>query len=117
MTKTKIRIDAVKGRGVYAEEPVKKGAAIEDCHLIVMDFDHIAGVLERYVFDFGPKKVALALGNGSLYNHSDRPNAKCWMDTRKKILSFKALRPIQVGEEITINYGYTKEDRKRFQII
>lgn len=117
MKKTKIKVNTVKGRGVYADEPIVKGEVIELCHLIVMDFDDVGGVMERYVFDFSPKKVALALGNGSLYNHSDRPNAKCWMDTRKKNLSFEALKSIRVGEEITINYGYSKEDRKRFRII
>lgn len=117
MKKTKIKVDTVKGRGVYADEPIAKGEAIELCHLMVLDFDEVGGLLERYVFDFSPKKVAIALGNGSLYNHSDRPNAKCWMDTRKKILSFEALKGIKAGEEITINYGYGKEDRKKFQII
>lgn len=116
MKKTKIMSDKVKGRGVYALESIRKGEVIEICQLIIMDFREVGGLLERYVFDFSPSKVALALGNGSLYNHTMKPNAKCWMDDKNKLLSLEALKNINIGDEITINYGYSKEDRKRFNI-
>lgn len=116
MKKTIIKVNPMKGRGVYAAEAIEKGEVIEVCHLIVLNFDEVGPFLEGYVFDFNPKHAALALGNGSLYNHSNRPNAKAFLDTRKKLLHFQALKPIKIGEEITINYGYGKSDRKKFNI-
>lgn len=117
MKKTTVKPSGKKGRGVFAEEPIKTGEEIEDCHLILLEFPEVGAMLEGYVFNYSQRKAALALGNGSLYNHSDRPNAKAFMDKSKKRLSFEALRSIAAGEEITINYGYTKEERKRFHIV
>ena len=46
---------------------------------------------------------ALALGYGSLYNHSYRPNAR-YEDVGPRTKSFLAIRDIG-GEEITVNYN------------
>ncbi len=117
MKKTLIKIDPVKGRGVYAAEKISSGQIIEVCQLILLDFSEVGPKLEGYVFDFSPKKAALALGNGSLYNHNNRPNTKAYMDSKKKLLTFKALKDIDIGQEITINYGYSKEERQRFHLV
>jgi SET domain-containing protein len=116
MKKTKIKSNADKGRGVFADEFIKKGELIENSELLVLDFAEVGPFLERYVFTFNKTKAAVALGNGSLYNHSDKPNAVCYLDSRKKILSFEAKKNINPGEEITINYGYSLADRKKFNI-
>lgn len=102
---------------MYASERIPKGIEIEVCQLIILDFSEVGKKLEGYVFDFDPTRVALALGNGSLYNHSDEPNAVAYMDKKKQLLSFETLRAISKDEEITINYGYTEEERKRFHIV
>ena len=66
-----------------------------------------AGVaISWYVFTWINEEqeyVALSLGYGSIYNHSESPNAKYQM-TLPDIMEFIALRPIKAGEEITINY-------------
>ncbi|HXH76615.1 MAG TPA: SET domain-containing protein-lysine N-methyltransferase [Bacteriovoracaceae bacterium] len=117
MKKTKIKVNSLKGRGVFADEIIRKNVEIETCHLIVINLAEVGRFLEGYVFDYGPRKVALALGNGSLYNHSNEPNAICYMDRKNKVLSFEALKMIKKGEEISINYGYSKADREKFHII
>ena len=48
--------------------------------------------------------LALALGYGSLYNHSYQPNAR-YDDQPAGAMTFTALRDIRAGEEITINYN------------
>ena len=53
--------------------------------------------------------LALALGYGSLYNHSYRPNAR-YDDVGQRTKLFTALRAIEPGEEITINYNGDPED-------
>jgi SET domain-containing protein len=112
----KILTDSVKGRGVYADEDIRQGSLIETCHILLIDHDDINDSLEGYVYEFSSTKAALALGNGSLYNHSDKANASFSFSKKKKLLFIKATKNIKRGEEITIDYGYSKSDRERFNI-
>lgn len=114
--KTIIRKIPRKGRGIFAADRIRKGELIESCHLILMDLDDVAGTLEGYVYQYSKQKAAVALGNGSLLNHSDEANSEFYFDYRKKLLVIKAKRDILPGEEVTINYRYTPQDRKRFNI-
>ena len=54
--------------------------------------------------------MALALGYGSLYNHSYKPNAR-YDDVGPQTKEFTALRDIQPGEEITVNYNAEPKSR------
>ncbi len=114
--KTKVKFAQGRGRGVFADELVKRNTLIEKCHLLIIPFAEVGTFLERYVFEYSNDSVALALGNGSLYNHSEQANAFCEIDEEKKILIVRSCREIKKGEEITINYGYSDEDKKRFRI-
>jgi SET domain-containing protein len=67
-------------------------------------------LLAKFVFYRNRATVALALGYGSLYNHSYRPNAR-YDDDAQAAMVFLALRSIAAGEEITINYNGDPEDR------
>ena len=67
--------------------------------------------LEHYYFEWGHdcQQAAIALGYGSLYNHSYTPNARYVFRESEECLEFIALREIQAGEEITINYNNLEE--------
>ena len=98
-----------KGRGVFARRPIRKGEVFETVPMIVLtakEFeDGLVGTgLESYCFGWGRDQVALALGYGSLYNHSYRPNAR-YEDVGPRTKAFLALRDIDAGEEITVNYN------------
>ncbi len=98
-----------KGRGVFARESISAGTVFERVPLLVIPARDIldgenSGLLAAYVFEYGKGKVALALGFGSLYNHSYSPNAR-YDDAGKQVKEFMALRDILPGEEITINYN------------
>ena len=41
----------------------------------------------------------------SLYNHSYKPNAIYIRKVSEKVIDFVAIRDIEAGEEITINYN------------
>lgn len=97
-----------KGRGVFARRLILKGTVFERVPLLVIPAAEILNcehskVLPGYIFEY-KKQVALALGYGSLYNHSYSPNAR-YDDAGRQIKEFSALRDIQPGEEITINYN------------
>lgn len=113
MKQCHIKIDAIKGRGVFAGEVIKKGEIIEVCELLFLSQDE--DTLEGYVFKYDDRTNVIALGNGCLYNHG-RPNAQCYYDEENKKLIFEALKKISEGDEILINYGYSKEMKERFKI-
>ncbi|MFN5799515.1 MAG: SET domain-containing protein-lysine N-methyltransferase, partial [Planctomyces sp.] len=53
-----------------------------------------------------------------LYNHSFTPNAR-YDDAGRQVKEFRALRDIQPGEEITINYNGTEDgtDPVEFDVV
>lgn len=98
-----------KGRGVYARVFIQAGTVFERAPLLVMPAREASSsdngrVLPSYVFEYGKGKIALALGFGSLYNHSYNPNAR-YDDPGNQVKEYRALRDIHPGEEITINYN------------
>lgn len=56
-------------------------------------------------------ELAFPLGFGSLYNHSFTPNAVCDTNYSLEVLDFYAIRSINAGEELTINYNGCPDDR------
>lgn len=48
---------------------------------------------------------ALVMGYGSYYNHSEIPSVNWITDENNKTFKFFALRDIEIGEELFINYG------------
>lgn len=105
-----------KGRGVFAARPFAAGELIERCPSLVLDGRHRQTygrtVINNYHFEWGrdgSEAVALALGYGSLYNHSSTPNAESMNDIDANVVDFVAVRHIAAGEEIVINYGYAAE--------
>lgn len=69
--------------------------------------------LYNYYFAWGEasEEAAIALGYGSLYNHSYTPNAKYRKDFDNNLLKYICIRDIQKDEEITINYNFDPEDK------
>lgn len=106
-----------KGRAVFTSQPIKQGDTIEVAPMIVFsekDRNSINDTfLYEYYFEWGKKgkKGALALGFGSLYNHSYTPNAQYLPDFDLNVLEFRAVRNIEPGEEITVNYNLDPNDQ------
>lgn len=99
------------GRGVFAGTNFKNGDLIESCPYIEIPKEEIEdqekSILINYFYYFGAQKerFLIALGFGSIYNHSYAPNAKYKINAKKKVIDFIALRNIKKGEEITVNYN------------
>ena len=106
-----------RGRGVFATRDFCEGDTIEICHVIECPKQDTSLIdrtyLYNYYFNWGSKrnKVAIALGYGSLYNHSYQPNAVYIKDFEKNLLVYKCLKSIEKGEEITVHYRDNPNDK------
>jgi SET domain-containing protein len=94
-----------KGRGVFARRLLRRGEVIERVPILVLAAEELRDArgwdgLAGCCFQWGEGTLGLALGYGSLYNHSYRPNA-LYHDEEGRIMVFTALRDIGRGEEIT----------------
>lgn len=112
------------GRGVFATEAIAAGEVIERVPVILIPANQVFGdtpaarnaaQISWYVFDWEELTkrtyVALALGYGSIYNHSYTPNAR-YRREPPDIIEFVALREIAEGEEILINYHGEPDDKR-----
>ena len=99
------------GRGVFASVDIKRGETIERCPVIEIpehDTSNInKSILVTYIYYLGKNKdrLMIALGSGSIYNHSHQPNAKYKEKHKDKIIDFIAINEIKKDEEITVNYN------------
>lgn len=98
----------IHGAGVFALRPYAAGDLIELCPVIVCPPPQEALLeqteLRGLYFHWEDDGVGIALGFGSLYNHSWHSNARYELDYGSDCVRFLAVRPIAVGDEITINY-------------
>lgn len=107
----KIKKIAKMGRGVFATKHYLPGDIIEACPVIVLSVADRKKIdqtkLYNYYFSWGTQlnKAAIALGYGSLYNHSYKPNARYIKMINKNCIQIAALQPIKPGDEIKVNYN------------
>ncbi len=97
-----------KGRGVFTALEIPSGSLIEICPLILIPISQMPLLdgteLYNYYFIWDLDHMALALGYGSIYNHSDNPNSRVIYDFATVEIQIEAIRDIMEGEEITIHY-------------
>ena len=104
------------GRGIFATRDIQKGELIHEAPVIISPKDQYKylkkTVLMEYVFWWGEDYTdcALALGYGSLFNHSFTPNALYKLILINKTIDFFAHTEIKAGEEILVNYNYDPDD-------
>ncbi len=109
------------GRGVFAGRQFLAGEIIEICPVIALpkgtDENNVEGSLAHYVFKWGKNDdaLAVALGYGSLYNHSANPNAAFQPRFSKDDIVFRALRVIEPDEQIFVDYRWDEEDYASFR--
>jgi hypothetical protein len=117
INRTYVGKSQVHGYGVFAKEDIKAGEIIEECQAVLLDTtfpNNKDWVLGRYCMTwnasseidqkYGPT-MAMMLGHGMIYNHSEKPNAYVVQDTYMKVFTFYALSDIPKGTEISWYYG------------
>ena len=137
--KTEIK-ESLYGRGVFSKEFIKAGEVVEIAPVLLIpkgdlqEIDYAPGKFElkktrknpikdkdiqisRYVFFWNEELEAIALGYGSLYNHSSNPNIKHERDYQNETITFIALKDLNPGEELYINYGYNPEVYEKHHVV
>lgn len=110
---------------MFARQDIAAGVLLERSPVIVIPrADVFAGAIDSpvctaisfYVFNWeqisGRKDVALALGYGSIFNHSYSPNAK-FTFVAPDLIDFHAIYPIEAGREILVNYWPVNDPNTR----
>lgn len=110
-TSLTIKLTPEMGRR-FAARTIAKGEIIEVCPVIPIALRQCraldATILRDNAFSWSDEKfpAAVALGFGSLYNHSATPNAKPRINQRKRTIAFTAIREIRCGEQIFFDYRW-----------
>ncbi len=129
--KVQVKISEGRGFGCFAIEKIEKEEVFEECYCLPItsggfsDYSFTFVKLNPITFDNQRlNESVLAMGFGSIYNHSNTPNSdwrihKKYSEQGKRILQFFALRDIDKGEEIFIYYGGESywETRKNVKLI
>lgn len=98
-----------RGRGVFSTRAYRRGEVIETCPVILIPHDAKRrmdpdAIFYSYSFSWKNGDGALALGMGTLMNHSFSPNVTVSKDFERGMISFIAHRDISPGEELMHNY-------------
>jgi SET domain-containing protein len=117
--KVYIKNSKIHGIGVFASKNINKDEVVEICPVIILnpkDTSIVDGTsLFDYYFSWGEDDIssAIALGYGSIYNHSYKPCAEYGKDCLKKELTFTAIKRIKKDEEITVNYNGLPDSQEK----
>ena len=110
-----------KGKGVFAQEFIKKDTIVDVAHVIPLpnnDYKKIRKtVLDSYCYVWeNPKHKpeftnAISLSVSQFINHSYDPNVIYIYYYDDNCIEYKALRDIKKGEELFVNYNGLVEDK------
>jgi len=108
-----------KGRGVFTSKRIPSGTVIEVSPVLVLtakERKQIEGTkLYHYIFEWGEsrRQACVAFGYVSMYNHDYTANCEYEMDFEEKIVTVRTVRDIKKGEELTINYNASPNDKTK----
>lgn len=109
---------SVHGMGIFSKEEIKKGELIEEAKLLplkwrsfyfteprLLDYIWANNKCQCELCKEHGYKIYIALGYGSLYNHSNIPNTIQKLDFVAETITISAKEDIPANEEIFVSYG------------
>lgn len=114
--KIEVRSSPIHGYGVFATKKILPNEIVEECPLIMLRKDRPIFSLNDFAFNWNDNFHILALGYGSLYNHSSEKNVLYYRDEEQQLLIYKALKTIYPGEEILTDYGKSWFEARNLEI-
>ncbi len=107
-----VKKSPIHGLGVFVSEKIFKDEVIEECPILSlpMKFGDVSSLFLDYRFNWPSgtnewEEQVISLGFGSLYNHSETPNAYWHSNNDARTFKFIAIKDIEVGEEVLVWYG------------
>lgn len=93
--------------GLFAKEKIKCNEILEEAPYFAVPLEEIeaAPSCEVYTYWLEDGSALIGMGYAGLYNHSFKPNATYHVDKVNEIITHYAIRDIEAGEELVINYG------------
>ena len=116
-----VRKVAAAGRGVFATRQFARGEVVCRDPVLLLDQEDWrrceATILNDYVYAWPEegRPRAVSLGIGSLFNAGDAPNVDVEIDVAAKSLIFRAIRPVEPGQELILDYGWGAGAADRIQ--
>jgi len=117
-TKIDLRTSPIHGHGIFSNAEISEGELIEEAKLLKLSFRskifqdsvliNYAWVNESCNCEQCQKEGMeqyLALGYGSVYNHSKNPNTKIKLNFENETMTIYSIRKIEKNEEIFVSYG------------
>ena len=114
-------ISSKKGKGLFAKKNIKKKKIIEIAHVMLIHDNDYEKIQESSLYDYtftwdDPKfpnhMNAIAFSICQFMNHSYNPNVRYEYDYQKQIVKFVAIRGIEKGKELTVNYNGDRHDKQ-----
>jgi hypothetical protein len=116
----------IHGYGVFAGETIYPGEVIEETPIFDLGIEkgQISSLMIDYRFNW-PQGLecdsqVLSWGYGSLYNHSEHPNAFWRSNMERGTFEFVATKQIEVDEEVLVWYGdigYWQDGRTKIDVV
>ncbi|KAI9193466.1 uncharacterized protein BJ171DRAFT_398591, partial [Polychytrium aggregatum] len=100
-----------RGRGVYATKTIPANTLVDISPILFFTPEEYQAhgrhtILDHYTYKWQNGSMALALGLGSLFNHSSRcQNVGFIRDFEHSCIKYYTLRDIQPEQELFISYG------------
>ena len=112
--KIKVKPSSLHGMGVFAIEPIQKEEIIEVCYCIIDKPPiNLNSIIKKYIFS----ENRIVFGYGSIYNHSFEPNLTWEVSSSdNRFIEFKAIKNIEIGEELTHCYTKHKEHFEKWYL-
>ena len=114
-----VAVAGEKGRGVFTSKKIPAGTTIEVSPVLVLtakERKQVEGTkLYHYIFEWGDsrRQACVAFGYVSMYNHDYTANCEYEMDFEEKTVTVRTVRDIKKGEELTINYNASPNDKTK----
>lgn len=106
--KTQIRPSPIDGYGVFATERIAAGEVFEQCPFVPIEEQDESSSLWHFQHSYpkvnGAILVMPVFGFGCAYNSSENPNATWYELPNRKVFEYRALRDIEAGEELLVDY-------------
>ena len=104
-----VKKSPIHGLGVFAAQDITEGELIEVAPILKLPIEEQNPMLGDYRYwwqgENNMMSYVIALGYGSLYNHSNQPNCTFTNNLQNNSIDFYSTRKIKKGEEIFVYYG------------